>query len=227
MYHSVAEKPDHFNSVSPATFEQQMMYLAQKRIPVISLETLVDRLKKGLSLGGAVVITFDDGFRNTYTTALPVLKRYGFPSSVFVATGLIGSTDTNGMEYMSEEELRQMHAAGVDIEPHTKTHPKLSQLSPEDARSEILESKLVISTLLGKECKRFAYPYGNFMGETRRLVAELGFDAALSVREGTVRSGADLFALPRNSIDRSTTRAQFCGKVSRAIDWYHALKVWK
>ena len=228
MYHSIADSEAHFNSVAPAEFELQMAYLAEKPIPVISLTSLVMRLKNGSPLGGAVVITFDDGFRNNYTVALPILKKYGFPATVFVTTDLIGQTDERGFEHCSPDDMKAMQGSGlIDIQPHTKTHPKLSKLSSGDARTEILESKLAVSTILNKECKLFAYPYGNFSDDTKRVVQELEFDAAVSVREGTVGLHADLFALPRNSIDRSTTLAQFGGKVSRAIDWYHALKVWK
>ena len=226
MYHSIADLPDHFNSVAPSMFARQMEHLAEKRFPVIRLSELAQRLRERQNLGGAVVLTFDDGFRNNSTAAFPILKKYGFSATIFVATGRVGTTNEKyALEYMRENELKELEASGlIDIEPHTDSHPKLTQLIIERARGEIARSREFLRKLLGKQGRFFAYPYGDYNDDIKRLVKEFGFDAAVTVREGTVGPESDDLELPRNSIDSSTTFMQFRGKVSRAIDRHHAMK---
>lgn len=226
MYHSIEDRPDHFNSVSPKVFEKQMNYLASHEYDVITLSELVRKMQRSERLEKCVVLTFDDGFRNNYSRALPVLKTFQFPATIFVATGWIGTRDEkSGLEYLRLGELREMEASGLAaIEPHTVTHPKLAALPPADARKEMLDSKHELESLFEKPKTLFAYPYGSCSEETARIAKECGFEAAVTVREGTVRHDARLLELPRNSIDRSTTFIQFKGKVSAAIDRYEALK---
>ncbi|HEY4516838.1 MAG TPA: polysaccharide deacetylase family protein [Candidatus Paceibacterota bacterium] len=225
MYHSVSAEADYFFNVESDDFERQMSYLAQAQQSVIALSELVRRLQTGESLGGSIVLTFDDGYRDNYDIAFPLLKKYEFPATIFVTTDMVGECDKRGMQHLSAEEMSEMHASGlINIQPHTKTHPKLATLSEMAAREEILGSKRAIEELLGKSPRLFAYPYGSFSEATQRLVGACGFDAAVSVDEGTVGQESDLYRLPRNSIDRSTTFAQFRGKVSTTIDQYYQLK---
>lgn len=226
MYHSIEDKPDHFNSVPPGAFERQMQYLAAHAYEVITLTELVRRMREGKDLTKCIVLTFDDGFRNNYTRAFPILKKFKFPATIFVTTEWIGTRDEkSGLEYLRPDELKEMQASGViDIEPHTATHPKLATLSLEEARKEMLDSKKMLENMFGTSKKLFAYPYGNYAEETLHAARECGFEAAVTVREGTVVKGAKLLELPRNSIDRSTSFMQFKGKVSSVIDRYEALK---
>lgn len=226
MYHSIEDKPGHFNSVPRKMFEAQMDYLAAHSYTVISLSECVSRLREERPLGRCVVLTFDDGFRNNYTAAFPVLRKHKFPATVFVTTGWIGNRDEkSGLEYLCEDELQEMETSGlIDIEPHTATHPKLGTLPPEAARKEMMDSKQTLERLLGRPKRFFAYPYGNHVAETVHIARESGFEAAVTVQEGTVISGAKLLELSRNSIDRSTTLVQFKGKVSSTVDRYEAIK---
>ena len=220
MYHSISARQDFFSAVSPEAFQKQMVYLAGKKCPVIPLAELVRRLHAHEPLGGSIVLTFDDGYRDNYTTVFPLLKQYNFPATIFVTTDLIGTPG-----YCSAEELQEMHTSGlVSIEPHTLTHPKLAKLSRAEASREIRESRQVLQEVLGTTPMLFAYPYGSFSEETVSLMREMDFVGAVTVQEGTVSPNTDPFRLPRNSIDSSTAFSQFRGKVSRAIDWYVACK---
>src|SRR3989344_9554004 len=168
MYHSVSPGVDYFMNVEPDDFERHMAYLAEQKITVIALSELVARLKARKPLGGAVVLPFDDGYRDNYTIAFPLLKKYRFPATIFVTTDMIGKTDKRGLERLSAAEMKELHASGlINIEPHTKTHPKLAKLSDQDARAEIEGSKKAIEQLLGTDTKLFAYPYGNASDATR------------------------------------------------------------
>lgn len=224
MYHSVTDHQDRFYAVSSKTFADQMRYLKERVHSVIRLTNLVERISRKENLRGALAITFDDGYRDNYSEAFPILKKYGFPATIFVVTDRIG---TEG--YLSSEEICDMQSSGlIDIQPHTKTHPELTEISEEAVREEMRGSRLAIDALLGKSSRLFAYPYGKHNRRTCEIARESGFGAAVGVEEGTVGLSSDLFRLPRVSIDSSTTFTQFRGKISRAVDRYEAVKrIWK
>ena len=216
MYHSISDRQNFFSAVSPEVFNKQMAYLAAKKQEVILLVELVRRLGAREQLGGSVILTFDDGYHDNYTTVFPLLKQYNFPATIFVTTNLIGTPG-----YCSAIELREMHDSGlVAIEPHTHSHPKLAKLSRAEADGEIREYRRVLEEVLGTTLTLFAYPYGSFTEETVATTHGIGFAGAVTVEEGTVGPATDVFRLPRNSVDSSTTFSQFRGKLSRAIDWY-------
>lgn len=220
-YHSISDREDHFWAVPVREFKRQVAYIAAKKYPVVSLGELVRRLKAGELPGGAVAITFDDGHRDNLTVAFPLLARYNFPSTVFVETDCIGKT--GDIEYMSAEELRNLPAL-VSVETHTKSHPKLAKLSAGAAREEIAGGKGILERLLGRRCVHLAYPFGSYNEQTVAVARGVGIEAAVTMHEGTVGPESGLLELPRVSVDRSTTRVQFRGKLSRAVDWYEHLK---
>lgn len=226
MYHSISESSEYFSSISVSDFEKQMAYLAENKYSVISLAELVSRLKTGEPLGGSIVITLDDGYEDNYTAAYPILKKHNFPATIFVTTDLIGKADKRNLKRMSIGQLQELEASGlISIEPHSKSHPKLATLSRVQAEEEILGSKKTLEELLGKTCRFFATPYGNFSAETVDII-RANFEAATTVSERTtVGKNIDLLCLPRMSIDRSTSWAQFRGKLSVANDWYERLKI--
>lgn len=225
MYHSVSSRKKYFATVSPQAFEQQMAYIARTGRPVISLSELTRRLAAREPLGGSIVLTFDDGYRDNYTAAFPVLKKHRFPATIFVTTDLIGEKDTRGLEHLNVADMKEMEESKlIAIEPHTKSHPKLSMLSATAARDEIAGSKSVIEEILGKRTGAFAYPFGDFNDWVVRLLRDAGFDVSVTVVEGTAGPNDDPYRLKRNSIDSSTSFAQFKGKLSRAVDWYQEFK---
>ena len=205
-----------------------MRYLADKKYAVIPLEELVHRHEAGEPLGGSVVITFDDGYRDNFVVAFPILKNYNFPATIFVTTDLMGKSDKRGLDRMSIEDLQQIERSGlVSIEPHTKSHPRLSQLSTEALHEEVVGSKHFLEVALNKRCRFFAPPYGAYNAETLELLRASGIQASFTVKEGTVSEGSALLELPRVSVDRSTTWTQFRGKLSTAVDRYQAIKLWQ
>jgi peptidoglycan/xylan/chitin deacetylase (PgdA/CDA1 family) len=210
MYHSVSERDDYFWSVSPAEFEWQMDYLSRSSHAVISLRELVRRLKAGEPLGKSVVLTFDDGYQDNYSNAFPTLQRYGFPATLFVTTGHIGMPGESGIVHLSADELRAMSASPlIECAPHTHSHQRLTLLSEEEARREVVSSKQELDAVTGRSSSFFAYPYGGVNEEAEQLVSSLGFEAAVGTHKAFAKQGADLFDLPRLSVDRSTTRELF------------------
>jgi peptidoglycan/xylan/chitin deacetylase (PgdA/CDA1 family) len=172
-------------------------------------------------------ITFDDGLRDGYDSALPILENMGLPATFFITTKYIGGLHPvfyGSEECMSERHIAALSSRGFFLGAHTVTHPMLGNLSNSDAQWEISESKRIIEEIIGERVMSFAYPKGHYTDSTKRIVASLGFTNAVTVREGSCVVNEDPFALPRIAIDRGTGRLQFKGKLSRALYPYERVK---
>jgi len=176
-------------TVTKTAFEEQMKFLKDNGYRVIPLDQLVDFLQfKRQIPEKSVVITLDDGWRSAYEVALPILKEYGYPATLFVYTDLIvGSKKT-----LSWDVVQEMANSGIDIEGHTKTHRNLTLINKKEPFSEYFEaieqelsaSARIIRAKVGKDIKYLAYPDG----ETNHLVIELlekeGYRGAFTVKRG-------------------------------------------
>jgi peptidoglycan/xylan/chitin deacetylase (PgdA/CDA1 family) len=152
---------------------------------------------------GAVALTFDDGFRNFNRHALPVLREYGFPATVFVVSERCGGwndwVQPDGiprLELMGWRELEEVAAAGVELGAHTATHPHMNGLDDSCLERELVSSKDAIEGHIGRAVTTFAYPYGE--GNARvRAAAGRHFGICCGTRLDFVSGGADLRDLPR------------------------------
>jgi len=185
-YHQFAEKSTNRMTVSREAFEAQMNLLKVKGFQVITLAQLVDFVEfRGQLPEKSVVITIDDGWRSTYDIAFPILRKYGYPATLFVYTQLI----TGGAKTLSWEQVREMSSQGIDVECHTISHRNLAlpqgQESPEQyfgtIAREIAESTRTIEQKLGKRPTFMAYPYGDTNGLAITLLKRQGFRAGLTV----------------------------------------------
>lgn len=150
-----------------------------------------------------VCITFDDGYRDNYTLAYPMLKRLGVPFTVYVTSGFIDNQLSmwwypNQQLGMSSDELQLM-----DVDPlctigaHTVSHPKLDILTREQQYREIAESKQTLEALLGHEIKHFSFPHGAHNDDTLAICRELGFRTVVQSWGGPLRCGENPYPLPR------------------------------
>ncbi len=229
MYHSVGEDNASF-TVSAAVFEEQLRYLTKHDFSIVPLSELVTRLEQGRLIAKTICLTFDDGYRNNYEVAFPLLQRYGIPASIFLTTGLLGQSLTNSegvsLPLMTEAQVREMQGSGlIEFFPHGVTHRKLHKLSTTEVEKEITMSRAAVQALTHTAADIFAFPSGRYTDATLDAVRHAGFSAAVTVTGGSIGANAHLLELPRNSIDSSTTFSQFRGKLSRAIDWYTLLKL--
>ena len=200
-YHSL----DHSRSVlstSPGIFAEQMKVLRDAGVRVVSLSDVADR--KCSNRENEVVLTFDDGFRNVYQHALPVLQSYGFPATVFLVTDYCEKTNSwpgqtvtiEGESLLAWREIQEMSRAGISFGSHTRTHPDLRKLSTEEAEEELASSKKAIADATGLPIDTLAYPYGAYDAAVRNL-ARQHFRLACSTHLGFVKRDSDLFALER------------------------------
>jgi peptidoglycan/xylan/chitin deacetylase (PgdA/CDA1 family) len=228
LYHSIDLNNAHYN-VNPEQFEMQMEYL-RKNYDVVSLDTILNFIKKGKNLPEKpVAITFDDGYYSVYQNAYPVLKRYRFPAAVFIATGYVQKQmplNRIQLRMLGWNEIREMSNNDVTIGAHTITHPDLEQVDLETAKKEILGSREEIEENIGKDVRYFASPYGRENEEIVNLIRSMGFDYAfgqLSSKE-FIRKGANHLIPNRTEIDSSVAFWMFKVKLTKAVDWYKKLE---
>jgi peptidoglycan/xylan/chitin deacetylase (PgdA/CDA1 family) len=228
MYHSVGNSGAFFN-VTSEDFNEQMSYLSRKKYTVVSLSEFVARLRAGKSVAGHVAITFDDGYKDFATEALPILRRYNFPASVFLISDFLGKlyTTSDGvtMPILSLVEAQKAEQGGrVEYFPHTARHLILDSVPLADAIGDIESSKAYIAEHFHSSADIFAYPKGRYTREVVEYLRTGNFAGAVTVREGLVKPASDPFLLPRLSVDSSTSLAQFKGKLSDGFGFYTFLR---
>jgi peptidoglycan/xylan/chitin deacetylase (PgdA/CDA1 family) len=212
MYHEIADTsatPDPF-AVSPDVFADQLAYLRDAGFNTVTAGAL-----SGIVTDGAgdlparpVVLTFDDGYGDFYTQALPLLRQHGFTATVFQTTGWVGKED-EAKRMLNWRELAEAEQAGIEVGAHTCTHPQLDQLPENLMREELYISKSLLEDNLGLKVPGLAYPYGYSSARVRRVARELGYEYAYAVGNSLTTGAADPFALPRLTVQRATSVGEF------------------
>jgi peptidoglycan/xylan/chitin deacetylase (PgdA/CDA1 family) len=193
-----------------ADFENQMQYLSKVYNP-ISLEKMAQHIQNGTSLPSkAVAVTFDDGYRDNYENAYPILKKYDIPGTFFLITDYIGTGEIPAWDkgyYIAEkilmlswEQVREMSDNGISFGSHTLTHPFLTKISRKQVQKEIHFSKDIIEQRIGKPVTSFAYPSGDFDSDIKEIVKKTGYSAAVSTISGYNCASNDAYELRRNVI---------------------------
>jgi peptidoglycan/xylan/chitin deacetylase (PgdA/CDA1 family) len=179
VYHSISSPPEPLPAdadISPERFEQQLRWLSRHRQVVTLDETLRTAANRRLA-----AITFDDGYRDNLTVALPLLERFQLPLTLFVAAGFVGREG-----YLSESELREISRHPlVTIGAHGFWHRHFNRLTRDDARFELIESRRLLAGITGTAVDLLAWPYGECNAELELLSAECGYRASWSVWKGT------------------------------------------
>lgn len=228
MYHSVGNNGAFF-TVRQESFETQLEYLRTHHFNVVTLSSLLEKIQQGQSLAHTVAITFDDGYKDNYEVAFPLLKKYQMPATIFLTAGFVGGSmklkDGTVLPMLAQQEIQEMVESGfIECMPHTMNHVRYVGDNLEVFMREVRESRQTVESLTGKAAPIFAYPAGKYDLTLVESIKQEGFKGAVTVEEGLVHARADIFMLKRNAVDSSTTFSQFRGKVSRAIDWYVTCK---
>lgn len=208
-YHDFSETKENLMMVKRNNFERQMMYLKQNGYIGITLDELFDFLEYRKQLPRkAVVITFDDGWQGVYTIAFPILKKYGFPATLFLYTDLINGN----RKTLNWSQVAELDRGGVDVQCHTKTHRNLSKTDNKESlvkyvsevKNEINESTRIIKEKLNKDVKYLAYPYGDTNSLVIAFLKKFGYRGAF-----TVTRDANPFFVDHYSINRSMIYGDF------------------
>ena len=182
-------------SVRPEDFDNQMKYLHDNGYHTINPDELYDALAgNGQLPENPVLITFDDGYEDNYTNAYPILKKYGFKATIFVVTGFL---DRHKKGYLSWDQAREMNKNGINIESHTVNHKPMTDLTDDELRSELVDSKKKAETELGHEVNYVAYPTGTYNLHIAQMVKEAGYKAAFTIKYGNVDKASNIYALER------------------------------
>ncbi|NJC88804.1 MAG: chitin deacetylase [Desulfuromonas sp.] len=201
IYHRFGDARYPSTNTSLADFRAHLNTLRTGGYTVLPLSEIVDRLRSGAPLPErCVAITVDDAFRSFLRGAVPLLREYGYPATLFVNTG-----EMDGPDYMTWGDLPGLAKDGIEIGSHSAAHGyMLDRRGGESVaawrarvKAEIRNSQEVLTARLGHAPRLFAYPYGEFSRELIEVVRELGFVAAVGQQSGVMGRGQDLFALPR------------------------------
>jgi peptidoglycan/xylan/chitin deacetylase (PgdA/CDA1 family) len=202
-YHSL-DRSRSVLSTSPGMFAEQMKVLHDTGARVVSLNDVADEIRICSDPANQVVLTFDDGFRNVYEHAVPILQAYRFPATVFLVTDYCAKTNSwpgqtlriDREPLLGWKEIQEMSRAGISFGSHTRTHPDLRKLSIQQAEEELANSKKAIADATSLPVDTLAYPYGAYDVTVRNL-AKQHFRLACSTHLGFVKRDSDLFALER------------------------------
>jgi peptidoglycan/xylan/chitin deacetylase (PgdA/CDA1 family) len=208
-YHRFVDKPKDSLAIKPADFEAQMQALKDNGISVISMEDFLAwrRGEKEIPEKAAIV-SIDDGYLSGYSVAWPILKKFGYPFTMFLYTDYIKGGPKSGGQSISWDQLAEMRDAGVDIEGHTVSHSSLNARKGKTdeqylawLKSEIVGSKELLEKNLGIQVKAFAYPYGLHNKTVRDVVKQAGYEAAFTVWGRRIARGADPMMMGRYAIE--------------------------
>lgn len=221
MYHSIScsSNPRFRQFTVPAVvFAEQMAYLNNHQYTPITVTQLIQALSRNSFVlpERPVVLTFDDGFADFFTAALPVLQQYRFAATLYVATAFIGGT-SRWLRYEREmtrsmltwDQLIEICASGVECGSHSHSHPQLDTLPSTSARDEVLQSRSILEDHLDQEVCSFAYPYGYHTSAIRRIVRATGYTSACAVRHAMSSVTDDPFSLARLMVSADANIEEF------------------
>jgi peptidoglycan/xylan/chitin deacetylase (PgdA/CDA1 family) len=217
MYHSIsshASKGFRPCIVTPEAFEKHLAYLEQHHYTSVTVTQLIQAMTGDVNTLSprSVVLTFDDGYADFYTSALPALQRHGFNATLYIATAFVEGTSRwlqkvgeGDRPMLSWAQLDEINSSGIECAAHTHTHPELDMLPPSAARDEIVRSKELLESHLGQRISSFAYPYGFYSSRVMHIVSESGFDSACAIGRKMSSLHDNAYALARLMIWPDTT----------------------
>jgi peptidoglycan/xylan/chitin deacetylase (PgdA/CDA1 family) len=225
-YHSIASAGPRYLTITPELFERQLATLQRRGFRGGDLAEL-EQLAARRPPARLVFLTFDDGFRDNFETALPLLREYGFPAFVFVLPPLLDAggafewpemradlvDHATTMRSVTWPMLEQMKEGGFEVGAHTLTHPHLPQLGDEELREQLWQSRQTIIERLG-DCDTLAYPFGEWSPRVAAAAAESGYRFAFTLPTVSGQREATPLSIPRVNIDYRDEERRFAAKLS-------------
>jgi len=197
VYHRFSDSRYPSTNIRTEAFRDQLNYLAENDFKVMSLSEAVQWLKSGdREYEKVVVLTIDDGYRSFFMHGFPLLEEFGYKATVFINTVHVGNKD-----YMTWEQLKEIHRAGIEIGCHSHEHEHYVDMSHKEMMTNFSQDlSLFRKALMGKlgiQAKVYSYPFGEFNEQLELLVKNAGFTAACAQSSGVADQSSDIFALPR------------------------------
>lgn len=194
---------------APKRFERQMSYLKRKGFEFYTASEIAAFYRDNAKFPDrGICLTFDDGWKDNYSHAVPILKKLGIKATIFIVASCVGKTtdrvtaDGEGpREHLSEDNIREMSAAGVEFGSHSFNHKLFDRITEPEIVEEVTTSRDYLENLLQTPCRTFAYPAGFFTPFAQTAVSDAGYIAAFSTVYGPADT-PDIFALNRTEILR-------------------------
>ena len=206
MYHSVGKEGRTLDgygaklNVSPAAFAKQMKFLHDHSYNVVPLAEFIKRIKTDENIPPmTITITFDDGLKNNFLHAYPILKKYNFPATIFIATDFVGKE-----KFLSWDDIRTMQENNISIGSHTVSHRWLPALDERSIHRELYNSKKLLEEMTGREIKTLSYPLGAYNEKVKKIAKETGYIGAVATNPGPTKPKDDIFALKRIRISMTS-----------------------
>lgn len=222
-YHRVADDGDVL-AVRRDDFRRQMEAVLASGAHVVRLDEALELLTRPLA-DLHICVTFDDGYRDTLDHAAPILRELRIPATVFLATAIVdGRASYDWYRGAAPPALdwsgvTELVAGGlIDVQSHSRTHPRLPAVDDNQARDELAGSKQDIEGHVGRQVSSFCYPAGLYGAREERLVLETGYRAAVTCRSGLNQVGVDRAALFRTLVGWGDHLARFEAKLAGLLD---------
>lgn len=193
MYHMIADIADNDAVLAPDHFRAQMQFLKDNGYHPITLQQLDEYIRNGTPLPEKpVCITFDDGYADNYEIVYPIMKKFGFPWTIFVITNDVGKSGR-----VTWEQLKEMQASGVTVANHTFSHPQMTYIPAKTQREEVELTQQALAEHLGIENTYFCYPYGLYNDTLKGILRENGITLAVTMDPGRTHVGDDPLTVRR------------------------------
>lgn len=226
MYHRVINNPEnegvYGTYIYEDMFKKHLQYLKDKNYTVITFKDLDkigwrNRFEKDRKY---IILTFDDGYKDNYDLAFPILKEFNFKATIFLMGSLtynewdVKAGGERKFSLMSVEMIKEMQDYGIEFGAHTFNHPKINTLSNEEIEHQIVDVKKPLEEKIGKEIITFAYPYGILNDYAKEMAKKAGYTFALATDSGSVCLSDDLYQIRRIAIFPNTNLFSFKRKVA-------------
>jgi peptidoglycan/xylan/chitin deacetylase (PgdA/CDA1 family) len=227
LYHSVSEDPPAWIApftVTPETFARHLDAVVDSGRPLMNVSQFVDWSRRaGPDDPAPVVVTFDDGYADFATAALPALTARGVPSTLYVTTGALRDSPVPGSrlehaDMLPFAQLRDLDLAGVEIGCHGHTHVQLDTVTEARVVEDVERSRDLLEDELGHRVPSFAYAHGYSSPVVRRVVRGAGFESACAVRNTFSSASDHPFALARQMVMAETGLDTIRGWLARDVD---------
>jgi len=198
-------------------FERQMALLKRLHYRVLSLEDYLRYRAEGcLPPTRSIVITVDDGYLDNYAVAYPILRRYGFPATIFLVSGNVGDANRwdkqgllRGRPLMAWTQIQEMAQGSMTFGAHTQTHPMLTTVTADRAYAEIDGSRTDLAQALDRSIQLFSYPHGQYDATACSIVEQAGYSCACTTRAGLNSPSTPKFELRRTEVRGTDSLLRF------------------
>ena len=198
MYHDIKLLPMNNFDVSLKDFRKQLKWLKTNGYKTLSMDEFIDIVNSGKAFPqDSILITFDDGYADAFSYALPELKARDMKATFFINPWYIGKK-AKGYPYMTEAELKSLASEPfISIESHTTKHLHLDKIPPEQLISELVESKKYLEEITGKSIRSISYPFGDYNADVIAATKDAGYEVAFAVQDRGLFDQPARYSVPR------------------------------